>query len=132
MVLVLCCLYDRHWRNKKRKILLCFLPSHSPIRAFTKCHLKIRFFKIRFHKMPFKRRTQKIQGQGQDQGQPFRETDPLKAKDRNARGQGERPRTHAASVLQKKSHQNFFSRDLQNLNDSKNNAVIEPIIIYKI
>ena len=87
---------------------------------------KISFFIIRFHKMPFKRRTQKIQGQGQRPRTALPRTDPLKAKDRNARGQGERPRTHAASVLQKKSHQNFFSRDLQNLNDSKNNAVIEP------
>ena len=37
-------------------------------------------------------------------------TDPLEAKDRNARGQGQRPRAQAASVLQKKKRliKNFF------------------------
>ena len=46
----------------------------------------------------------------------FPRTDSLEAKDRNARGQGQRPRTKdtGASVLQKKKRlQNFFSGDLQ-------------------
>ena len=70
--------------------------------------------------------TKKIRGQGQEQ--PFRgqecsrprtrtafpRTDTLEAKDRNARGQGQGPRTQAQVVSQKKNglHKNF-SGDLQ-------------------
>ena len=52
-------------------------------------------------------------------------TDPLEAKDRNA--QGQEPR-NLSRVLQKrkKGLQNFFSGDLQNFNNSKNTAVLEP------
>ena len=51
--------------------------------------------------------TKKIRGQGQ--GQPFRgqtlsrpRTGMLEAKDRNARGQGQEPRTQAQVLLKKK------------------------------
>ena len=59
--------------------------------------------------------TKKIRGQGQ--GQPFRgqtlsRTDPLEAKDRITRGQGQGPRTQAHAFSKKKSSK-FFSGDLQ-------------------
>ena len=40
-------------------------------------------------------------------------TEPLEAKDRNARGQGQGPRTQAQVFSKKKSLQKFFSGDLQ-------------------
>ena len=43
----------------------------------------------------------------------FPRTEPLEAKDRNARGQGQGPRTQAQAFSQKKGLQNFFSGDLQ-------------------
>ena len=51
----------------------------------------------------------KIRGQGQ--GQPFRGTDPLEAKDRNARGQGQGPRRQV-QVFSKKKSSKFFSGNL--------------------
>ena len=103
--------------------------------------------------------TKKIRGQGQ--GQPFRgqtlsrpRTGMLEAKDRNAQGQGQGPRTQAQVLSKKKkrSSQKFFRRspkkkvftkifqaiftkkrflknfssDTQNFNNSKNTAVLEP------
>ena len=83
----------------------------------------------------------------------FPRTDTLDAKNRNARGQGQGPRTQAQMLSKKKGlHKNFssdlqkkkglhknFSSDLhkktfpknflsalQNFNDSKNSAVLEP------
>ena len=90
-------------------------------------------------------RTQKkIRGQGQPfQGQTLSRprTGMLEAKDRNARGQGQGPRTQA-QVLSKKKKKVFtkifqaisakkrfpknFSSALQNFNNSKNSAVLEP------
>ena len=62
-------------------------------------------------------KTKKIQGQGQgptSREQILSKTDPLKGKDRNARGQDQGRKTlDAASVLQKKGSQKFFSGDLQ-------------------
>ena len=65
-------------------------------------------------------RGHKARGQGQGQGHKknprprtaFPRTDTLEAKDRNARGQGQGPRTQGASALQKKkrSSQKFFKR----------------------
>ena len=43
----------------------------------------------------------------------FPRTDPLEAKDRNARGQGPRTVDIAANVLQKKGPEKIFSGDLQ-------------------
>ena len=43
----------------------------------------------------------------------FPRTDPLEAKDRNARGQGQGPRTQAQVFSKKKDLKNYFSRDLQ-------------------
>ena len=67
-------------------------------------------------------------------------TDPLEAKDRNARGQGQEPRTQAQVFSlkkkspniffkrsQKKGLQNIFSGDLQNFTYSKNSAVLKPM-----
>ena len=104
--------------------------------------------------------TKKIRRQGQ--GQPFRgqnlsrpRTGILEAKDRNARGQGQRPRTQAQVLSKnkkKRSSQKFFRRSQnknvftkifqaistkkrfsrkfssapQNFNNSKNSAVLEP------
>ena len=61
--------------------------------------------------------TKKIRGQGQ----AFPSTDTLEAKDRNARGQGQGPRTQAQVLSNKKkrSSQKFFKR-------SQNSAVLEP------
>ena len=62
-------------------------------------------------------------------------TAPLEAKDKNARGQGERQQVFSEKkdfqkffqVISKKiGLQKFFSRDLQNFNVSENNAVLEP------
>ena len=70
-------------------------------------------------------------------------TDPLEAKDGNARGQGQEPGTQAESVLRKKvlkncflifqaisktkkCLQNLFSGDQQNFINPKNSAVLEP------
>ena len=66
-------------------------------------------------------------------------TDPLEAKDRNARGRGQGPRTPAQVFSKKKVLKIFFSRspknnvckknfsgDPQNLNNSKYSAVLEP------
>ena len=58
--------------------------------------------------------TKKIRGQGQGQALP--RTDPLEAKDRNARGQGRGPRTQAevfSEKIAKKGLQHFFSGDLK-------------------
>ena len=71
----------------------------------------------------------------------FPRTDTLEAKDRNARGQGQGPRTQA-QVLSKKKKKVFtkifqaistkkrfpkkFSSAPQNFNNSKNTAVLEP------
>ena len=46
-------------------------------------------------------------------------TDSLEAKDRNARGQGQAPRTQAPSALQKKRSSEKFSGDLQKKTFSK-------------
>ena len=70
-------------------------------------------------------RGHKDRGQGQGQGHKknprprprprtaFSRTEPLEAKDRNARGQGQGPRTQAQVFSEKKSLQKFFSGDLQ-------------------
>ena len=64
----------------------------------------------------------KAQGQGHEKNPRPRpstalpRTDPLEAKDRNARGQGQVPRTHRGCDLQKKV---FASK-------SKNSALLEP------
>ena len=109
-------------------------------------------------------RGHKAQGQGQGHKKnprprprtAFPRTDALEAKDRNARGQGQGPRTQSASALQKKkksSSQKFFRRSPkkkkvftkifqaistkkrfpnnfssapQNFNIQKNCAVLEP------
>ena len=55
--------------------------------------------------------TKKIRGQGQ--GTAFPRTEPLEAKDRNARGQGQGSRTQTQVFSQKKRLQKFFSGDLQ-------------------
>ena len=63
-------------------------------------------------------RGHKARGQGQGHKKNLRprtafpRTDTLEAKDRNARGQGQGPRTQSASALQKKkrSSQKFFKR----------------------
>ena len=106
-------------------------------------------------------RRHKARGQGQGHKKnprprtAFPRTDPLEAKDRNARGQGQGPRTQA-QVLSKKNkglHKNFsgdlqkkkkvftkifqaistkkrfpknFSTAPQTFNNSKNTAVLEP------
>ena len=69
----------------------------------------------------------------------FPRTDTLEAKDRNARDQGQGPRTQAQVLSKKKGlHKNFsgdlhkkrfpknFSSASQNFNYSKNSAVLEP------
>ena len=107
-------------------------------------------------------RGHKARGQGQGQGHKknprprprtaFPRTDAFEAKDRNARGQGQGPRTQSASALQKKkffqaiskkkkkkvftkifqaisSKKRFpdnFSSAPQNFNIPKNSAVLEP------
>ena len=63
-------------------------------------------------------RGHKARGQGQGQGHKknprprpstvFPRTDPLEAKDRNARGQSQGPRTQAQVFSKKKGLQNFF------------------------
>ena len=70
-------------------------------------------------------RGHKARGQGQGQGHKknprprprprtaLPRTEPLEAKDRNARGQGQGPRTQAQVFSKKKSLQKFFSGDLQ-------------------
>ena len=55
--------------------------------------------------------TKKIRGQGQRTA--FSRTEPLEAKDRNARGQGQGPRTPAQVFSKKKGLQKIFSGDLQ-------------------
>ena len=44
----------------------------------------------------------------------FPRTDPLEAKDRNARGQGQEPRTQAQVLSKKRSSQKFFRRSTKN------------------
>ena len=70
----------------------------------------------------------------------FPRTEPLEAKDRNARGQGQGPRTQAQVLSKKKkvftkifqaisTKKRFlknFSSNTQNFNNSKNTAVLEP------
>ena len=90
--------------------------------------------------------TKKIRGQGQGQGHKknprprtaFPRTDTLEAKDRNARGQGPRTQAQVLSKKKKGLHKIFqaisskkrfpkkFSSALQNFNNSKNSAVLEP------
>ena len=53
-------------------------------------------------------------------------TDPLDAKGKNARGQ--EPRIQAQVFSKNKGLQKFFSRTLQNFNNSKNTAVFEQMI----
>ena len=65
-------------------------------------------------------RGQKARGQGQGQGHnknprprprtAFPRTDPLEAKDRNARGQGQGPRTQAKVLSKKKRSSKIFFR----------------------
>ena len=93
-------------------------------------------------------RGHKARGQGQGHKNPrprprtaFLRTNTLEAKDRNARCQGQRPRTQAQVLSKKKKkglHINFsgdlhkkrlpknFSGAPQNFNNSKNSAVLEP------
>ena len=76
--------------------------------------------------------------QGQDQGHKknprprtdFLRTDSLKAKDRNARGQGQGPRTQFASVLQKKRGlQNFFqATSKKNKNKTRRKKVLADFL----
>ena len=82
------------------------------------------------------RRGHKPRGQGQNTKNPrprtaFPRTDPLKAKDRNARGQGQGPRTQALvfSKEKKKVFKKLFSGDLK-----KNKKVFKQNFqaIYKI
>ena len=67
----------------------------------------------------------KAQGQGQGHKKNLRpktvlpRTDPLKAKDRNAQGQGQGPRTQAQVIFKKKRYSTIFSGNLQNFNNSK-------------
>ena len=68
--------------------------------------------------------TKKIRGQGQ--GQPFRgqnlsrpRTEMLEAKDRNARGQGQGPRTQPQAFSEKKRSLKFFSGDLLFISEPK-------------
>ena len=70
----------------------------------------------------------KIRGQRQ----PFRgqtlsrpRTDPLKAKDRNARGQGQGPRTQAQVYSEKMSLKKFFRRSTK-FQQFKKSAILEP------
>ena len=68
-------------------------------------------------------RGHKARGQGQGQGHKknprprprtvFPRTDPLEAKDRNARGQGQGPRTQPQVFSKKKGLQKSFSGNLQ-------------------
>ena len=70
----------------------------------------------------------------------FPRTDTLEAKDRNARGQGQRPRTQAqvlsknfSSVLQKQKQKNFFKRSPQKNVFQKNFQTFHKILtIQKI
>ena len=77
-------------------------------------------------------RGHKARGQGHKKNPrsrpAFPRTDTLEAKDRNARGQGQGPRTQAQVLFKKKktSSQKFFRRSPQNFNNSKNTAVLEP------
>ena len=95
-------------------------------------------------------RGHKARGQGQGHKKnprprprtAFPRTDTLEAKDRNARGQGQGPRTQAQVLSKKKKKKVFtkifqaistkkrflknFSSALQNFNNSKNTAVLEP------
>ena len=78
-------------------------------------------------------RTQKKK-RGQGQEQPFLRTDTLEAKDRNARGKSQEPRTLMQVFSPpKKSRQNFFSADLQNKKRSRKNfsADLRNFIIQK-
>ena len=59
--------------------------------------------------------TKKIRGQGQ----AFPRTDTLEAKDRNARGQGQGPRTQAQVLSKKKGLHKNFSSDLHKKTFSK-------------
>ena len=77
--------------------------------------------------------TKKIRCQGQ--GQPFR-GQTLEAKDRNARGQGQGPRTQALVLSKKKKSSQkkkvftkifqAISKKKKNFYNSKNSAVLEP------
>ena len=64
-------------------------------------------------------RGHKARGQGQGHKKnprprtAFSRTEPLEAKDRNARGQGQGPRTQAKVFSEKKVFKHFFSGDLQ-------------------
>ena len=84
-------------------------------------------------------RTQK-KFEAKAKGTAFPRTDTLEAKNRNARGQGQGPRTQAQVLSKKKKglHKNFsgdlqkkkvfkkfFKRSPQNFNNSKNSAVLE-------
>ena len=103
-------------------------------------------------------RGHKARGQGQEHKKnprprprtAFPRTEPLEAKDRNARGQGQKPRTQAQVFSKKKVFTKFFRRSPksltkifqaistkkhfpknfssapQNFNNLKNSAVLEP------
>ena len=57
---------------------------------------------------PRPRTQKKSEGQGQGQGQPFRGQNLLEAKDRNARGQGQGPRTQPQVFSKKKVFKKVF------------------------
>ena len=82
----------------------------------------------------------RLEAKAKDTKNPRPSTDPLDAKDRNARRQGQGPRTQAqvfskkkvfkkkfqAFSKKKKGLQKNFSGKLQNFNHSKNSTVLEP------
>ena len=78
-------------------------------------------------------RGHKARGQGHKKNPrprtAFPKTDTLEAKDRNARGQGQGPRTQSASALQKKkrSSQKFFRRSPKKKKKKKKKKVFTKI-----
>ena len=107
-----------------------------------------KFFSVKHLLISEWSRGHKARGQGQGHKKNPRprprtalpRIDTLEAKDRNARGQGQRPRTQAQVLSKKKKrlHKNFlgdlqkkrfpknFSSASQNFNNSKNTAVLGP------
>ena len=110
------------------KLLDCLIRRDLTLRV------KNCFFKLRRQLIIDQRwsRGHKARGQGQGHKKTPRSrprtslptTEPLEAKDRNARGQ--EPRTQALVLSEKKIFQKNFSGNLQNFNNLKNSAVLEP------
>ena len=151
------CMLDKlHTKSHHAKTVLSHFLIEDHFLAFPKQYahqLRAKFHKILVFQQKYQRwsRGHKARGQGQGQGQgpkknprprprprtAFPRTEPIEAKDRNARGQGQGPRT-LLSKKKKGLHKNFsgdlhektflknFSSAPQNFNNSKNSAVLEP------